>query len=210
MDDGTMISNITEMEAVRTPEAVSNTTVTINRPDKNTSFGFSFGTLDDKIKLITSVKPDGVAFGKLVPNDEIVAVNGVSAMDHDHDELVAVCEDVLSIELQIHRGDGTRTDFEAHVISRRESVGLQTHKPTVDTITATLERENDETSYGFGLGTADDGHAYITEVKDGGIAAKAGLKIDDEIFKVFLTLALGLTTFRGGTSAAHHHAHTTV
>jgi len=169
---------------ISTPEANPNTTVTIVRRNKETSFGFSFGTLDDRIKLVTAVKQDGVAFNLLQPNDEIVSVNGVSAMTHDHDQLVAVCERVLTIDLEIHRGDGTRTDFETRVIRRRESVGLQTIQPTMETITASLERQTAETSYGFGLGTADDGHAYITEVKDDGIAGKAGLQIDDEIFKI--------------------------
>ena len=41
---------------------------------------------------------------------------------------------------------------------------------TVEKITATLKRGDAETSYGFGLGTTDDGHAYITEVKDDGMA----------------------------------------
>lgn len=186
LDDGRLLSEVPgqSVPAISTPEATANLTVTIKRPNRDSSFGFSFGTLDDRIKLITAVKQDGVAANLLQPNDEIVSVNGVSAMTHDHDDLVAVCEKVLSIELQIHRGDGTRTDFEARVIGRRESVGLMTHQPTVEKITATLKRGDAETSYGFGLGTADDGHAYITEVKDDGIAAAAGLKIDDEIFKV--------------------------
>ena len=170
---------------ISTPEANPNTTVTIVRRNKETSFGFSFGTLDDRIKLVTAVKQDGVAFNLLQPNDEIVSVNGVSAMTHDHDQLVAVCERVLTIDLEIHRGDGTRTDFETRVIRRRESVGLQTIQPTMETITASLERQTAETSYGFGLGTADDGHAYITEVKDDGIAGKAGYGNFDIIFGPF-------------------------
>jgi C-terminal processing protease CtpA/Prc len=185
LDDGRLLSEVPGQSVqATTPEATANLTVTIVRPNRDSSFGFSFGTLDDSIKLITAVKQDGVAANLLQPNDEIVSVNGKSAMTHNHDDLVAVCEKELSIELQIHRGDGTRTDFEARVIGRRESVGLMTHQPTVETISTTLKRKDDQTSYGFGLGTADDGHAYITEVKDDGIAAKAGLKIDDEIFKV--------------------------
>lgn len=174
-------SEVPDETLVKTPPAEPNATIKLDRKDLVSSFGFSFGTLDDEVKLVTSVDPEGIAAHLLKANDELVSINGVVCIDIEHDKLVAMVQKETVLEIEVSRGDGSREAFEKSVIERRLSVGIPTFVTDDGKFHIILERPDKETSFGFGLGTADDGHAYVTEVADNGLADKEGLKADDEI-----------------------------
>ena len=95
--------------------------VELKRPGTHVSFGFNVGTSRGH-HVVSSVSPDGLSQGKLLVDDEIVAVNGQDVSRRSHDFVVSLlCRDVR-LELLVHRRPRARQAWGADPDDSRGSL----------------------------------------------------------------------------------------
>eukprot|EP00041_Stephanoeca_diplocostata_P035561 m.1258860 g.1258860 ORF g.1258860 m.1258860 type:complete len:2861 (-) comp24723_c1_seq1:425-9007(-) len=178
--------------------------VVLERPTMSSSFGFGIGTTTEGEKIVTKISDGGIAEGKLTVSDAILAVNGISVRDLDHNGVIALICESTTLKLDVHRvaldgGDGGSSTVDPprkgsitqvaplrHITKRRDSIGRAVlHVPAGEprVLSVRLERTHVGESFGFGVGTAESGETLVTNVHDGTEAASL-LQVADIIVAI--------------------------
>lgn len=163
------------------PEAVH---VTLERPNMAASFGFGIGSTAAGEQMVTKVSPGGPAVGHLYVGDRLTHVNGTAIDVLDHDAVIQCIVAGLAVDLDLERNVAppSVTDTRASIsraypskkiYNRKDSIGRKTADAPPSTtfeLNVTLTRQDYDTSFGFGIGTAFNGAKVVTSVNPGGIA----------------------------------------
>eukprot|EP00040_Diaphanoeca_grandis_P016202 m.83505 g.83505 ORF g.83505 m.83505 type:complete len:2989 (-) comp25641_c0_seq1:234-9200(-) len=124
------------------------------------SFGFAFGVDADGNQIIKFIEQGGVADGKLALHDILVSVDGQPLGGFDH--------------------EATKAAFAA---IKTPSIAVVVDRP----LQVNLERTTTTESFGFGLGSTDDGAKVVTSVRVNGVS-DGKLMVTDKIISVDGTL----------------------
>ena len=157
--------------------------VNLDREHTGASYGFGLGTGMNGEQLITNVKEGGVADGKLQPSDMILEISGHSATSLSHNDAMNLMCEGTTLALVVERRQSlNQTQRRAsigtvepgrRVMQRRNSIGKVEGGEVIlpagdlDRQTLTVSRPHLEASYGFGVGTTEDGTKVVTEISDG-------------------------------------------
>lgn len=100
-------------------------TVTIDRPNLQTSYGFGLGEADDGTKIISSVAPAGVSAGKLQVADVIQSINGQAVTGVAHSDVVGTITSVVELSIVLVRKNATsRTSNSAATLPAPTPTGV--------------------------------------------------------------------------------------
>ena len=81
--------------------------IIMRRGKMNEPYGIGLGTSTHGEKIVTQVRLDGIAYGKLNVGDVIFTINGENADEMTHDEAVFELTSGLSVVLEIERISGS-------------------------------------------------------------------------------------------------------
>eukprot|EP00039_Didymoeca_costata_P009853 m.131301 g.131301 ORF g.131301 m.131301 type:complete len:297 (-) comp14622_c1_seq2:52-942(-) len=158
-------------------QAVDTRVLRISRAQTKESLMFTLQSTDDGMFLVTAVVAGGpAALAGLLPDDEIIAINGVSIYDKDHDEVLGLLKATLETELIVMRDMGTKKDPK-----RWLECDVQ------------LARIEEAELLGLRVAIVQDGTFYVSHVASDGLAKRAGLEEGDQIIKVDDEEILGLS-----------------
>lgn len=145
--------------AVLPAGSTNSRSVVVTRADTSSSFGFGFGTSVDGEKVVSVVSPSGPSAQLLNVGDVLHAVNGTSAAEASHDEIVELCLSALQLELVV--------ELKYAEADRAMTAGSRDDNHR----TVSISRLKPGSTFGFSFGTTIDGEKVISAVAKDGVAA---------------------------------------
>eukprot|EP00040_Diaphanoeca_grandis_P035116 m.219946 g.219946 ORF g.219946 m.219946 type:complete len:691 (-) comp33307_c2_seq1:462-2534(-) len=221
------------------PNLVPNNTFNITRETTDTPWGISFSTSNEfGAHVITGDTPSGPTKDTLCLHDEFIEIDGKECMPLSHDEVAQLLAGVAA-EVKIFRHE-TDVNFNASVAERvhaaRYALGKRGSivsnlrpKITFVNMKVTLSRPSTQDSFGFSMGTDENGDAFVSDIPAGSLVEKilktedrilalddvglSGLQHDDVVDMFASKLSLKLTLQRTGveddeTTDSHKVLHT--
>ena len=181
------------------PGATSqSTTVTISRPDAETSWGMGVKPVGGNCFMISKIVEGGVASSEpeLVTERIIDEINGTPILGKEKAEVIGMLKAALSLTMIIGPKPGAmlKSLFQTPGGGPTAVATPAASASPAQLVSVCLARPDVETSWGFGVKPSPDGRFMISKIVEGGVASAApALVVDGVVNSINGTPTQGLT-----------------